>query len=326
MQERTTGSMARGVSALLTLLLLVPVESFAVEGGVGVYLLGQRGPLAGLIPKPGVYLSDDIWSYDAATSQPLPVSGVQANEVEADALVNIAQITWVTNAEVAGGRLAFAAVLPAGRVEVSASGTFDSGGGPLTGSTSDSTTGLGDLTVSTSLGWRDRDGESFRAWNLYAALFMPTGDYELGRLANVGKNRWALDMGAGFTLANFGGGREVSGVLGFTFNDRNDDTGYKSGIESHLELALIQHLPHNWSLGLVGYYYYQLTGDSGGAAFLGDFRGRVAAIGPEVSYQFGSRKRPLNLNLRWYIEFAARNRVEGDSVFLTLSLPLTAQD
>ena len=30
----------------------------------------------------------------------------------------------------------------------------------------------------------------------------------------------------------------------------------------------------------------------------------------------------MSLDLRWYHEFAAQNRVEGDAVFLTLSLPL----
>jgi hypothetical protein len=75
------------------------------------------------------------------------------------------------------------------------------------------------------------------------------------------------------------------------------------------------------SAGLVGYYYQQLTADSG-SNLLGDFMGRVAALGPEVAYQFKAAGRTIGLDLRWYHEFAAQNRVEGDSFFLTLSLPL----
>jgi hypothetical protein len=47
------------------------------------------------------------------------------------------------------------------------------------------------------------------------------------------------------------------------------------------------------------------------------------APGPEVSYQFVQNpKRPVTLDLRWYHEFEVKNRLEGDSVFLTISFPL----
>ena len=34
----------------------------AAEGGTGVYLLGKRGPLAAFVPKPGWYLTNDVFS------------------------------------------------------------------------------------------------------------------------------------------------------------------------------------------------------------------------------------------------------------------------
>ena len=83
------------------------------------------------------------------------------------------------------------------------------------------------------------------------------------------------------------------------------------------------HLPDHWSFGVVGYWYEQLTGDSNNPALLGDFKGRVIGVGPEVSYQFTSSKlHPVTVDLRWYHEFEARNRLEGDGVFLTFSVPL----
>jgi hypothetical protein len=33
-------------------------------------------------------------------------------------------------------------------------------------------------------------------------------------------------------------------------------------------------------------------------------------------------KRPVTIDLRWYHEFEVKNRLEGDSVFLTISVPL----
>jgi hypothetical protein len=157
-------------------------------------------------------------------------------------------------------------------------------------------------------------------------LFIPTGDYEVGRLANMGKNRWAFDLGGAYTMANFKGGREFSAVLGFTFNGENDDTNYDSGNEMHLEIAGKQYLPNHFSLGIVGYWNEQLTGDSGGPAVLGDFKGRVFGVGPELSYQFTqSKTHPVTLDLRWYHEFDAKNRVEGDAIFFTISVPLSIQ-
>jgi hypothetical protein len=185
-------------------------------------------------------------------------------------------------------------------------------------------TSIGDLAIGGSLGWKKRTGDRFRAWSAYASVFAPTGDYEVGRLANMSKNRWAYDLGGAYTMANFKRGRELSAVLGFTFSEPNRDTDYDSGTDMHLEFAGKQHLPSHWSLGIVGYWYEQLTGDSNNPPILGDFKGRAIALGPEVSYQFmGNPKRPVTVDLRWYHEFEVKNRLEGDTVFLTISLPIS---
>jgi len=244
--------------------------------------------------------------------------------ISAEALTNIAQVTWVTDVNVLGGRLAFAGVLPYGKLEVG--GDVLVPVAPFKVEQSDELTALGDGALSAVLGWKHRDGDKFRAWSTYSTVFMPIGSYEVGRLANMGKNRWALDLGGAYTMANFKGGREFSAVLGFTFNGENDDTNYDSGNEMHLELAGKQYLPNHFSLGVVGYWNEQLTADSGGPAVLGDFKGRVFGIGPELSYQFTkSKTHPVTLDLRWYHEFEAKNRVEGDAVFLTFSVPLSIQ-
>jgi hypothetical protein len=304
--------------------LLAGCNVGAVEGGGSNYLLGMRGPLAAFVPKPGVYLTDNVYYYDAGRSELTPIGDRVVGEVSAEALMNIAQFSWVTDVSVLGGRLAFSGVLPYGTIEV-AGNAFVPGAGFTIGD-SDDVTALGDPVLGASVGWKHRDGDRFRAWSVYSSVFIPAGDYEVGRLANTGKNRWAFDAGAAYTMANFKGGRELSAVLGFTFNGENDDTDYDSGNEMHLEVAAKQYLPNHFSLGLVGYWNEQLTADSGGPALLGDFKGHVLAIGPELSYQFTqSKTHPLTIDLRWYHEFDAQNRVEGDGVFLTFSVPLSVQ-
>jgi len=299
-------------------------DAHAVEGGGSNYLLGMRGPLAAFVPKPGTYLTNNVYYYDAGRSELTPIGNRVVGDISAEALMNIAQFSWVTDVPVLGGRLAFSGLLPFGNIDVGGNVALQAPA--LVVHDSDSVTALGDPVVGASVGWKHRDGDRFRAWSAYSSLFIPVGDYEAGRLANTGKNRWALDVGGAYTMANFKGGRELSTVLGFTFNGKNDDTNYDSGNEMHLEIAGKQYLPNHFSLGLVGYWNEQLTADSGGPALLGDFKGRVFGVGPEVSYQFTeSKTHPVTLDLRWYHEFDAKNRVEGDAVFFTFSVPLSIQ-
>jgi hypothetical protein len=231
----------------------------------------------------------------------------------------------VADTTLLGGRVALSGVLPYGNVDVNASGTAQlPGGAGIARDIDDSVTGFGDLALGGALGWKKRTGDRFRAWSGYASVFFPTGNYELGRTANMSKNRWAMDVGGAYTMANFKGGRELSAVAGFTFSEPNRDTDYESGTDFHLEFAGKQHLPSHWSFGVVGYWYEQITGDDNNPAILSDFKGRAIALGPEVSYQFvNDPQRPVTVDLRWYHEFEVKNRLESDSVFLTVSLPLS---
>ena len=66
-------------------------------------------------------------------------------------------------------------------------------------------------------------------------------------------------------------------------------------------------------LGVVGYDYRQLTGDSGTGARLGPQKGRVDAIGPGLSYTTVFGTMPVIFNLRHYQEFNVEKRWEGNS-------------
>ena len=108
-------------------------------------------------------------------------------------------------------------------------------------------------------------------------------------------------------------------MAGLTCNWENSDIQYKNGIDSHLDWAASQFLSANWEVGIAGYVYYQLTGDSGSGARLGPFKSKVASIGPEVGYVFTIAGQPAYVNLRGYWEFWAENRLQGYSLFATLA-------
>ena len=67
----------------------------------------------------------------------------------------------------------------------------------------------------------------------------------------------------------------------------------------------------------MGYHYQQLTGDGGAGAKLGDFKGRVTALGPAMNYTFTLGQTPVSTNLRYLKEFNAKNWLEGQAGLLT---------
>ena len=150
---------------LLAAVMVAPVAD-AAEGGTGVYLLGKRGPLAAFVPKPGWYLTNDLFYLSADRSELTPLGNRLVGDVDAEALINIAQLTFVADTTVLGGRLAFSAVLPYGNVDVSASGAVVAPGGlTFEREIEDSVTGFGDLALGGSRGWKKRTGDRFRAWS-----------------------------------------------------------------------------------------------------------------------------------------------------------------
>ena len=156
----------------------------------------------------------------------------------------------------------------------------------------------------------------------YLMAGVPVGSYAVGRLANLGTNHWSVDSGAGYTYLDPKRGHELSAVLGLTYNFENPDTDYRNSKDLHQDLAASQFFSENVHAGLVGYYYKQLTGDSGSGATLGDFKSRVAAVGPQVGYFFKVDERKWYANLKGYCEFAAQNRPEGGNVWASVAIPL----
>jgi hypothetical protein len=158
-------------------------------------------------------------------------------------------------------------------------------------------------------------------WMAYVTGDIPVGSYDSRRLSNLGIGHGAIDAGGGYTYLNQQNGREFSAVAGITYNFENPSTNYQNGIDSHLDWAVSQFLSAHWELGIAGYVYYQLTGDSGSGDRVGSFKSDVAAIGPEVGYDFNVGSHQWYANLRGYYEFWAQNRTQGFALFLTLSMP-----
>ncbi len=124
----------------------------AAEGGAGFYLLGSRGPLAGVTPPPGIYFQDDFYFYSGDTGASFDLGGTTVGlGVDADVFLNMPTAIWVTPYEILGGNLAFSATLIIGGPDISASITEP----VIIPLATDSITAFGDPVLGTFLGWHN---------------------------------------------------------------------------------------------------------------------------------------------------------------------------
>lgn len=274
------------------------------------------------MPPEGVYFQNDVYIYtgDMGGNRSIPLGGRVVADIDATAIVNVPTAIWVTPVEIGTGSLAFSFSAPFGYKEVNAGIEIDRPLRPdISASLGDDIFTFGDPIVSGMVGWHSGNFH----WQTGVMVNVPVGDYQNGELANISFNRWGADVFAAATWLEPSTGLDISGAVGVTFNGENPATDYRTGTEFHLEWAISKTFTPQFSAGVIGYYYDQISGDSGAGARLGDFEGRVAAIGATVGYNFELGEHPVATRIKYFHEFAAENRAEGDSVFLTFSVPLS---
>ncbi len=297
-------------------------SALAAEGAIGFYLLGSKTTMAGYLPPPGTYFLDYNYYYSGSTDFTLNVAGLNLDGgVEADSYYNLVTPMWVAPGKVLGGHVAFLALVPVGWKNVQAGATLPV---PQLGVTfqaqrEDEETRFGDPVPGFNLGWHEGNWH----WTVGSLVNVPIGFWERGNLANIGFGRWAVDVNGAFTWLDPAIGLEVSSAAGFTFNGENPETDYKTGTEFHYEFAVVQNFSQKFGIGVNGYVYDQVSGDSGAGARLGPFEGRVAAVGPVANLNFTIGKLPVSTSVKYFHEFDVQNRLEGDSGFITVTMPLS---
>ncbi|WP_022722138.1 transporter, partial [Rhodopseudomonas sp. B29] len=157
-------------------------------------------------------------------------------------------------------------------------------------------------------------------WMVYMTGDIPVGTYDRSRIINLGIGHGAIDGGGGYTYFNPKTGTELSVVAGLTENFKNTATDYKNGLDFHLDWAASQFVSKQVFVGVVGYAYNQLTGDSGTGAKLGPFKSRVEAVGPQLGFLFPVGGMQGVLNLKGYWEFDAQNRAKGWNSWVTFAV------
>ncbi len=306
-----------------SLSLVQPVR--AAEYTFGTYGLGASIPMMGFTPPPGFYLSDAIIAYEGTASGNVKFpfgNFTLSGKIKADILVDASTISWITDLKILGGDLGFAATIPFPiGVERTAASIAVTGplGNTRSANLADSVFGIGDAAVVALLGWHEGNSH----WNVAVTGTIPTGAYDPNRIAFLGLHRPSLDIKGAYTYLDPKVGLEISAALGMTLNYINTATNYQTGDELHFEWDVNQHFASGFSAGVGGYVYDQVTGDSGAGDRVGAFKGRVVAVGPLVGYTFKMMEViPVNLNAHWFREFDTKNRLTGNSIIGSISLPL----
>ena len=291
----------------------------ADEGGVSFWLPGLFGSFAAVPGVPG-------WSVATFYVHPsVSASGGKefflGNKIVAGVqgrgdLVGLGP-AYTFSTPVLGGQASVSLFGVGGRNWASIDATLTGpGGNEISGSKSQALTSVGDLLPQATLKWN----QGVNNYMIYGTGDIPVGDYDSARLANLGLGHGAIDGGAGYTYLNPANRLEFSAVAGVTYNLTNSSTQYQNGIDGHLDMGASYFLTKEINMGLVGYYFQQLTGDRGLGATLGPFKSRVAGVGPQLNYFFpvGDKIQGV-VNVKAYREFAAENRPEGWNVWLTIA-------
>ena len=312
-------------NTLLTLVLaasLAPVALRAEEGGSGHYLPGATASFIDALPGKEAFAYVNAFTYyngSAGGSRQLNLGGQVVANVDGTVYADTSFLLYQTPWRIFGGQYAAALAIPYMWMEVK--GNVQTG--PVTGNRRDTASGLGDIEVLPfMLGWKKGDVSYGATFGIYA----PSGEFEEGHLANVGKNFWTFEPGVSMSWLSSKIGTEVSLFAGFDFNTKNYKTDYQSGDVFHLDATVAQHLPLFGGFAGVGanaFYYQQITGDSGSGARLGDFEGRTIGVGPVLSFatKVGrSKTTDLVAELKWLPELDVAKRLKGDTIWFKLAL------
>jgi hypothetical protein len=292
--------------------------ALADQGGVSYWVPGQYASFAAIAPPPGWSLPLAFYAYDGSIGVETQLqrgkflsAGLQSSF---EAL--FISPTYTPDTMILGARPSFSLGFAPGYNVTSGSVAI----GPMSASRTDTMFGATDLFPTGQLFWNPGGVNNFMT---YLTGDIPVGSYNPNLLAGIGNGHAAIDAGGAYTYLNTKTGTEFSATLGFTKNFENYWTHYTNGIDSHLDLAASQFLTKQFFVGVVGYYYQQLTADSGQLPILGPNESRTRAIGPQLGYNFNVGGQTISTNVRGYVEFDSYRRTQGRAIFAAIEIPLS---
>lgn len=267
--------------------------AFATEGGGSASSNGAEGSMAGVLPPKGLYFINYAeYMYSDRFNGSDGDSAVPGFEVKG--IAEVLRFVYMSDIEFLGGHVGGHIIFPFVHLEVD------------TPAGSQSKTGMGDIQMGLLNAWHFK--------NLHFALgpdiFVPVGSYDEDDIANIGRNYFTFEPVFAVTYLNESG-FEISAKFMYDINTENSDTNYKSGQEFHFDSFIGWHIGQ-WTAGINGYYYKQVTDDEvDGKKYLDGHKGQAMALGPEVKYDHKN----MAFYLKYQQEFKVENKAETDKLW-----------
>jgi hypothetical protein len=312
------------IGTMCSVVLLATAAARADSGGISFWLPGAFASLAATPTVPGwaystIYLH--LQANAGATQNFVTSNGARGSVVtglsaHGDALVQ--GITYTSPLAVLGGQAAFTVLAAPGNLGASIDATLTGPrGNAVSGVATDNRTTVSDVLYQGTLKWN----QGVHNEMVYVVGNIPSGTYDPNRLANLSFGFPAIDVGAGYTYLDPKTGHEFSVVGGLTYSAINPYLQYQNGIDFHLDWGASQFINKNVHVGLVGYFFQQITDDSGPGAKLGGFRGMAVGLGPEIGFIIPlSKDYQGYLNLRGYKDLETENRANTWSTWVTFAI------
>jgi hypothetical protein len=298
------------VSALMISSFSMP-PAYAAEGAMSSYTPGTYGDFSMNYATPGLYFRENVVYFKGDVDDVPVLPSINAN-LKQKTWFNLLGITYVSPYKILGANYLITSNIPYGisaklKVNVPAFGFSQSERSGI------KELGVGDVWIAPmGLMW---NFGSFHI-TLTENIVLPTGDYDSKKLVNMGRNYTSFDTDIGFTWLDEKNGHEVSFMAGYLINSKNHATDYKTGSEFHVDFALNQFLSENLGFGIVGYYYKQLSKDSGSGVVATDgFKSSSAGVGPAVMVGLSKNVQMIG---KWIYEYHSKNRFEGNWAALSL--------
>jgi hypothetical protein len=291
---------------LLALLALASQDARAAEGGSSHYLPGTAGDIAiAQSPAPGFQIANTVWVQSGDSSAAV-LQGLVNLNLDTTTVLNLAVGGYTMEVPELGGSYTAGVMIPFGYAKLDTTLVGPSG---RRFRASEDAFDMSDMAIiPVQLNWN----VGKLHWKLAQVIIAPTGAYDVDEIVNLGRNYWSFDTVGAMTWLDPDTGTEVSAAPGIMLNTKNNDTDYKTGAEFHVDFTINQFFSETFAFGLRGYYYRQVSGDSGSGAVLGDFKGESFGIGPGFlwSPKFAGGK--LSILGKWMHDLKAENRFKSD--------------
>ena len=252
----------------------------AAEAATRIYLLGSKTAMAGFVPPPGTYVQSLTYYYKGDTADLIAFADRLTVGLDASALLDLGVITWIAPRKVLGGSIGFGVFVPYGRKQAEANLELSLLRAPIDLDVKDSETAFADIVGSAIIGWH--------AGNWHWKLQCP-GQRTDGLLATSPLDQYRLQpLGFRCIRRRHLAGPQIRhrsiGIGGPHLQPR--EACQRLSDRHRVASRVRADAPHRQGL-LVRPRRVSLPADhqrQRAGARLGDFKGRVSAVGPMLTY------------------------------------------